>query len=249
MLSDDQPKKTQLIVIGTVHQPTSNFTKRQLTTVLEGLFPAVILFEVDSSFINSRSHQLRPTNSTSLEGEAIRDLQARFPVPLRPYDIEGRNQIYRDQNYFNLQKAFDITVSRLYREHQLGPEARSLYEEILALDQKVSPCVHAKLEIINSANCDAAMQAKMEKSKRNVRKIIELTPSLAEFTEYAKFDEEFWTQRNDTMVRNILNEIKYFPGQRIVVVGGCAHRYYLRSLLKPLETRFGFTLRDFWEFQ
>lgn len=250
VLAEVHRRQTEIIVVGTVHQPTPNFTKRQLTTILERLFPSVILFQVDSSFINRRSQQLWPEHG-GLEGEAVRDLQARFPfpVPVRPYDIEGRNQIYQDHHYFSLQREFYKALNNFYRQDQFGPEARSLYEEVMASLQIVQTFADAKPEIINSALCDAAIHQKYEKYYSNVRRIIELTPSLAEFMEYAKFDEEFWIQRNDAMVRNIVNQVKYFPGMRMVVICGFEHRYYLLGLLKPLEATFGFSLREYWSNQ
>lgn len=234
-LADDPPKRTEIVVLGTVHRATANFTKDRLVQILEELRPAAILFELDSSFMEKELSQLLPQFRTiTLEAEAVTAFQEKTHVPVLPYDIEGRNQIYRDHNYFNLQTEFSKAVTAHYRQNQLGTEARALFEEVVDTDRLGKAFNADRPEVINSASCDEAMVHK-HKSRRHIRRIIEVTPGLARFAEFAKFDDEFWERRNSTMVTNILKHGSGFSGKRIAVLCGFEHRYYLIRSLKEAE--------------
>jgi hypothetical protein len=241
-------KPTEMIVIGTVHKGTPNFTKDHLLRILERLNPAVILFEVDTSFIDKQTSQLLTQyRKLSLEAEAVTAFQDKFHVPLRPYDIEGRNRIYEQRHYFELQKELSEALGDLARQNKLGPEAKILFEEVAAAGRIVDALAQDRPEVINSTGCDAAIEHK-HKSLSHIRKIIELTPSLARFADHAQFTAEFWDKRNTTMAANILDQAKDFSGGRVVVLCGFEHRYYLRRLLKAAESKPGISLREFWSY-
>jgi hypothetical protein len=86
---------------------------------------------------------------------------------------------------------------------------------VLALFSARDGCGREGPEVINSAKCDEIEQRKLDKTLPNFRKIISLNPSLAACAEYAKFADEFWQTRNETMVDNIVNHAKKCAGKRI----------------------------------
>ena len=245
-LAADESPWTEVIVIGTIHKATVNFTKDDLVRILGRLNPAAILFEVDSSFLDKQSARLLPQyQKMTLEAEAVTAFLDKSKVPLLAYDLEGRNQIYKDRHYFELQKQFSEDVESLSGEDKLGTEARLLLEGIVALDNMRDAFGADRPEVVNSASCDAVMERKQTYDHAGVRKIIDLTPALSRFKEFARFDEEFWDERNQTMARNILNRIKDFSGKRVVVLCGFEHRYYLVRLLRANESKLSFRLREY----
>jgi hypothetical protein len=243
--ADDQANPT-VIVIGTLHKATSNFTKDDLVRCLRQVRPAAILFEADSSFFYEGGRLSFSGNS--LEGDAVKTFQRTARVIVLPYDIERRDQIYAAFHYFEIEKQFFETAARLYREDRLGPEAKVLYEQILS-DLRVRNVFGAgRVELFNSINCDSAVERKYERYNSNTKRMIELTPALERFAEYAQFYSEFWELRNRAMVRNILHHAKEFPGKRVVVLCGFEHRYYLVRHLKAVEAAAGIDVREFWDF-
>jgi hypothetical protein len=242
--ADDRANPT-VIVIGTLHKATSNFTEVDLVRVLKRVTPAAILFEVDSSFFD-REGRLHLTGD-SLEGDAVKTFQRTSHVAVLPYDIERRNQIYAAFHYFEIEKQFFETINKLYREDRFGPEAKVLYQQVMS-DLRVRDVFgRGRLELFNSVNCDSAVERKQERYTSNTKRIIDLTPDLDQFAEYAQFYSEFWELRNNTMVRNVLHHAKEFPGKRVVVLCGFEHRYYLVRHLKAAEATSGIYLREFWE--
>ena len=245
LFADDQANAT-VVVIGTLHNATSNFKEDDLVRCLRQVRPAAILFEADSSFFDAAGRLSLTGNS--LEGDAVRAYQRTSRVVVLPYDIEGRNQIYAAFHYFEIEQQFFQTLTNLYREDRLGPEAKVLYEQVIA-DLRVRDVFgRGNLELFNSANCDSAVERKHQRYSANTKRIIELTSVLARFAEYAQFYSEFWELRNSTMVRNILHHAKAFPGKRVVVLCGFEHRYYLVHHLKIAEATGGIDVREFWDF-
>jgi hypothetical protein len=243
--ADEQVKKNEVIVIGTLHKPSEKFTNVDLLRVLKHVDPDVILYELDSTFSDRRG-QLRLYGT--VEADAVNAFRRTSPVLVLPYDIEGRNQIYAAFHYFEIQKEYETSVIEVYRQGLLSTEAQSLYKEILGNRWVLIALTQGKMELFNSTNCDAAFQRKHERSAANLKRIIELTPDLARFREYAEFESEFWELRNRTMVRNILRYARQFPGKRVVVVCGAEHRYFLVRELKAAQSKGSISLREFWTY-
>ena len=59
---------------------------------------------------------------------------------------------------------------------------------------------------------------------------------------------EFWHLRNQTMAKHILQFVKAYKGQRIVVLNGFFHRYYLNSLLRPQQDKGNFIVKEFYDY-
>jgi hypothetical protein len=245
----DTPKQTEVVVIGTVHNATPNYGKEQLVAILQRVNPAAVLFETDSSFFDKDVPQLLPQYRTSgLESEAVVAFQQGTQVPVIPYDIEGRNKIYQEHAYFERQSGFSQAVGTLHREKLLSPEAERMLQEVMATGNMLAAFGQDRPDAINSSGCDAAVAHKHQ-ADATVGAIIALTPALSQFAEYAKFNDEFWAQRNETMVTNIVNQTKKFSGKRVAVLCGFEHRYYLMRLLKALDEKSGISVREYWSYQ
>ena len=46
---------------------------------------------------------------------------------------------------------------------------------------------------------------------------------------------QFWNDRNDHMVNQILNYSKQFAGKKIIILTGLSHKYYLQDKLSDLK--------------
>jgi len=155
-------RETDVVVIGTVHSQTANFTVETLIQVLDRVKPYLILFEADSSFVDESLRLKEHYRKMTLEASAVTAFQAKTKVPLRPYDIEGRNKFYQETNYFQLQRDLSQMLGRLNQSGQLTDEARCLLEVLIAFDSIRDALQQDKAEVINSPACDAVIEKKQQ---------------------------------------------------------------------------------------
>jgi hypothetical protein len=238
--------KTEIVVIGTVHSPTANVSVKTLSGILDKLKPDVLLLEFDSSFFDDafalrekfRDITLESTVATSLAGKGVK---------LRPYDIEGRNKFYQDTDYFKQELNLNQEISKLNADGRLSPDAKAIFEALTSFARVRDSCGADRLEVLNSAACDRAIEKKQFYAFSGIGKIIDLTPALAEFKPFWTLASDFWVKRNEAMVRNIVNSAKEFHGRRVVVMCGYEHRYYLRKRLAEEAAKEGFVVGEYWD--
>jgi hypothetical protein len=238
----------EVVVVGTVHAATPKFSVDTLLGVLGRVRPAVILVELDSSFFDD-SMRLRPEyQAISLENVAVTRFATRTGTPLLPYDIEGRNREYERQDYFARQRQLNQTIGQLDDRGAFDAEAKGLLRELDDLSAVRDAIGADRAVVINSAASDTAIKEKQTYSYAGLRRVIALTPGLADYAEFWKRADEFWVRRNETMRANIARIAARYAGRRVVVICGYEHRYYLRALLRQDESAGRLTLHEFWEY-
>lgn len=237
--------RTEVIVIGTVHEASSFYTADTLADILKRLKPGVVLLEGDPAFFEPKKG-LKPQYRRGLEGSAATLYQEASGVAPEPFDIEGRDAFYKEIDYFTNQAALLRKLSELHTAGALSPEAMVLYEAVGAFSQVGSHLLSERPEVVNSAASDAAMKQKQHYIFEGIARIIELTPALKDFAAYWDKDRDFWVRRNETMIKNILSRVKTRGEGRIVVLCGFEHRNYLRDGLAKHADAHGFHLGEYW---
>lgn len=241
--------QTEIVVISTVHNDTNYFKTETLVDILKKVNPDLILLEFDSSFFDSSFALLEKYQTISLESRAAATVMRQSSkIKVRPYDIEGRNKFYAEHNYFKSEAEFYGELSRLNDNNELSSEAKLLFEALISLSAIRDSCGAERPEVINSLACDTALEKKQDYSFKGIKRIIELTPALKKFDAFASLADDFWIRRNEEMVKNIIRYSKEFQGQRIVVLCGFEHRYYLRKRLKEQAAKEGFVLREYRDY-
>jgi hypothetical protein len=239
---------TSIVIVGTVHSETSNFKVETLCRIIDGVRPDLILVELDSSFMTPSMNIKPEFSNVSLENRAIRDCAQAHAIPLRPYDIEGRNKIYEQHNYFNLQRDLSRALDQALKDSLLGDGAIMLLDAIIRFDDIGHTFGSERAEIINSAACDIAMESKQYYAGTGMMQIVASVPSLRQFSEFCKFKRDFWITRNDEMAKSIVHWANLFRPKTVVVLCGFEHRYYLRSALDKLRANNAFNLREYWTY-
>lgn len=238
-------KKTEIIIIGTLHQEKPSFTSKNLVDILKKVRPDVILIELDSSFFTA-DFQLKKYYPNSLEDQAIKELLTIYPVKLRPFEIEGRNEFYKKTNYFNQEDLLFEKINELNKTNQLSRQSKNLWKKMRYYLRQRDKWSNKKPEEINSFACDAVLNQKNWYLDQGTAQLIKITPQLEPFTEFSNMSGSFWIVRNDAMIQNIKRYAKEFPGQRLVVITGFEHRYYLRSHLTH-DIPSTFMVKEFYE--
>ncbi len=238
-------KLTEVIVVGTVHKETKAYTALDLLTILKTVHPDVILCELDSSFFTN-DFKFRHLFG-GLEESAVCEYMKTEQVILRPYDIEGRNEFYRKHETFNLENKFFGHVLELAKNGKLNSESQETLKIIYECFKKRDIYGNANPRRINSFDCDRELAEKWFARDLGYSEIIRRTPELQIYNDFHALTRSFEFQRNNTMVKNIVNYTQAFQGKRILVVCGFEHRHFLRINLNFSQNP-SFTVKEYWEY-
>ena len=251
-------KKTELILLGTVHQPVQNFTPDSLYNILVRIKPDLILFEVDSSFF-TKEFEFKKTWESN-ENIATVKYMSNFDVDVRPYEFTGRNEYRIKIGSRPTDSKASKLLDSLYHNNLLDSLSENTYANFIKVNDTLSKFAYLGASSFNNLKTDSVAQIRQEFQYRKLLGIMADYPifsntyylknvddSISYFEGFKKASE-FWDLRNQTMAKNILHFVKAYQGKRIVVLNGYFHRYYLNSLIKPKEDELNFVVKDFYEY-
>ena len=248
-LTTGNEPQTEVIVIGTVHNPTKNYTVGSLKHILERVNPQVVLLEFDSSFFNDSLTALnKGSENITLESRAATWLKHQKGAIIRHYEIEGRNDFYRQHRYFEKERALNASLDSLYKENLLSEESRKLLEALWAFCSVRNKFQQETPFVLNTQAFDTLVEKTHHYMHIGVSRIIDVTPALKAFAGFQGMRTDFWSKRHEAMIDNIISYAKEFSGQRIAVLCGNEHSAYLRPGLR--ERGIGWlVVRDYWEYE
>jgi hypothetical protein len=237
--------RAEIVVVGTVHNPTAQFSEETIVRMLERVKPDLILLEFDPSFFDVSGALREEFRNIALEGKSAVAYAKTAGVPLRPFDIEGRNRFYKEHDYFPRETRLNQEISRLHAADALPLEAKLLFESLLGFAAVRDACASDRAEVINSAACDKALERKEHYAFKGFKRIIETTPALTEMTAFWAMADDFWTRRSRAMVDNIVSQTAALGARRVVVLTGFEHRHFLRREL----ARRGVVVREYFDYR
>lgn len=251
-------KKTELILLGTVHQPIQNFTPDSLYDILVKIKPDLILAEVDSSFFTEEFKFNKTWDSN--ENIATIKYMENFEVDIRPYEFTGRNEYRMKIGARPTDSKATAMLDSLYKSNELDPEGKKVYQRYLSINDSLNALVYSGARGFNNSQTDELARIRQLYQYKELLKIMNEYPVFAStflvkddgdsisYAEGYKRASDFWDLRNQTMGKNILHFVDEYKGKRIVVLNGFFHRYYLNSLIKPKQKEKNFVVKDFYEY-
>ncbi len=254
-----QEQPTEVVVLGTVHQPVENYNADSLYNILIRIQPDVILCELDSSFF-TEAFNLREQENGGNEYQATIRYAKNFPVKLRPYEFEGRNG-YRVEQGIRPTDGFVWTLlDSLYKHNQLTQDQRAIMDQYYQLTDSLNSFALQGARAFNNKITDEVARQRQQLQYQNLQTITNQRKEFSERThtrpngqpityrEAYQRAGAFWDLRNQTMARNILTVVRENPGAKIVVLNGYFHRYYLRSELEEKQQERNFVLKDYYDY-
>ncbi|RTQ48924.1 hypothetical protein EJV47_15130 [Hymenobacter gummosus] len=239
------PAPVELVIVGTVHRPTRLFNPDSVAGILERVRPDLILVELDSSFFTPAFELKQPARENEDLGVArYRRLHPR--VPLRPFDIEGRNEFHRRHELLTRPGEVLAQLDALYQARQLTPAQGSVLDRYYALTDSLNRYNRQRPGIINRPGVYALAARRQHYHFQELRRVVEQRPELTEYRAFCRLYADFWDQRNRTMARHIRQFAGLGQARRIVVLVGHAHKYYLLRELAPHAAAEGFRLREYY---
>lgn len=247
--------KTEIVLLGTVHRPIQNFTPDSLYNILLKIKPDLILFEVDSSFFDKEFNFKKTWDSN--ENIATVKYMKNFKVDVRPYEFTGRNE-YRIKigSRPTDSKALQLLDS-LYDSNVLNALDKRTYNDYLKINDSLNSFAYLGAKAFNNSKTDKIAQTRQLFQYKKLLEIMQEYPVFENtyyvrsggdsisYIEGYKKAAEFWDLRNYTMSQNILSFVKEYDGEKIIVLNGYFHRYYLNSLLKPKQEELNFVIKEF----
>lgn len=248
----NNPKTREVCIIATLHDITDYCNPRILDSILQVIKPDLILVEMDSSFFTpdfyydtiSRPYLVIP-ESSSVETITTHNYKKMNPeVDIRPYDICNRNDYYRQQDYFNMKPAMYQDIFRFASGEAVS--ARD-YRDFMLLAVSLHCINNLNITSLSELNSESTTNFTFLQNLVYMNSAINLTESidsLRKYEDFAKWQKEFWDIRNTRMVENIISVSEGY--ERIVVLTGNLHKYYLVMGLSPAHLNI--KLKEFWEY-
>ena len=249
--AESAAQPTEVVIIGTIHAEhlkSESYSPEVLLEILLAVKPDAILIELPLDQVNTdgspKSHQY-----ITAENWATNQAASQLKVPQIPFDRPDRQQHYKKTKYFARESRLFSWWSKWYTKlEKEDPNSidfemvRFIFEtrQIRQYFQDPSSPL-----FINSDVFDRVMYLKHGRSYEVLAMIFEKYPDFTpELADNLKLITQEWTERNEIMAANIEAAARKFPGGRLAVVTGSAHRYILRDLLKDRD---GIILKEYWQ--
>jgi hypothetical protein len=239
---------TTIVIVGTVHNKTEKFTHDSLFNIIKRVNPDLILMELDSSFFTIAMSIKPEFQKITLENSVVTKYQESHKVLIRPYDLEGRNKIYSDNNYFEQQQELSKALIQATQDDQIQGESKILLDAIFRFDQITHAFASDYPNVINSNSCIVAMDSKQYYANDGMVKIVASVPILNHFIRFTTFKRDFWLKRNEAMVNKILYWNKNFHSKTILVLCGFEHKAYISASLSNQNSNNNFKIKEYWSF-
>lgn len=250
-------KSTEIIVIGTLHRPESNFNPEILFSILEDIQPDFILEELDSSFFTSNFRHKNVSNSN--ERIASEKYIEKYPTTqLRPYEFEGRNEYRINSGSRPTDGLTTKLIDSLNRADLLTEEEAKIHLKYKALLEPLIVLASKSPENFNNPSTDSICAERQYYQYTMLSKITNRRNEFAtryhtkpngekiSYRDGYQLAGNFWDLRNQTMAKNIMRISEQHPGKKIVVLCGFMHRYYILSELKKLTKDKNISLKEFY---
>lgn len=233
-----QAQKSKVYVVGTTHAEHKFINPDILENLLLKINPDVVLVELDSSFFTKEYQfdlQKYPDLLSTNENISIYNYFQKNPlVKLRPFDINGRNEFYRKNDYHQKEARLLEEMLVMQSNNLFSKNNKQLFDIALKILSQYGKSQITKLSDINSDVFDKFTELKYTTYDIFIQ-ICKTERKLKKWIDFAKLQKEFWEKRNRTMVENISRIANEFEGKKFVVFVGYEHRYFLINELKKNE--------------
>ncbi|EQB90532.1 hypothetical protein HZP64_10105 [Elizabethkingia anophelis] len=247
----NQYKKSQLIILGTIHSGAENINTNSVYKILSDFKPDIILLEAESNIFEKENVLKSDFDGiNSNEFQATLKYQKENPgVQIKPAELEGRNNyrkelgIYSEAGFvFNkieeLDKKGELKLSDQEKKHLL--QFDSYWEAVDNIAKQ-------DLKTVNSKQSDAIVDSLMQYQYIRTRAIVNNHNEFTKFrllsskskTDTITYKEYFnnWAHfevnlRNEGIAKNVIRYYKENPGKKIILLTGFKHRFFIKKYLE-----------------
>lgn len=240
--------QTEVCLVGTKHNPCPYFNSDSVHVILSRVQPDVVLMELDSSFFDRNFRfnlEKYPDLLSTNENIGAHRYQQEQGVDLRPFEITGRNEWYREHRYFERQDSMWRDMLALYRADKLSRKNREDMDLIMQVMNYNDMEFHSPRDM-NSSMTMGYLSLREYILYQKLVSIVESEERLNHWKSFARLWSDRWYERNEVMAANIRRMTRAYPDKRLLVLVGLEHKPGLLKLLKGCDD---FVLKEYWEFQ
>jgi pheromone shutdown protein TraB len=220
--------QTRLVIVGTVHNKTSNVSPDSILAVLERIKPDIILLEFDSSFFTKDFRLKR--KDTSNESIAAAKYITLHPTPLRPFDLQGRNKYYERSGLLQHQYEAYQKLTRL--RSTLTDSEKKAVTEYIFLTSSLEQIATKTLHEINGRETGKYVMRQQTLMSDEILNVVLSHKEMATVRKTFVDEANFWNKRNHAMAANIKRYCELNPGKKIVILTGFYHKPFLIEALR-----------------
>lgn len=250
-------QKTEITIVGCAHDSLPNFNAGTLLQILEKVKPTLILHELDSSFFTKDFQFREPLRGN--EGTASVRYISKYPkTRMRPFEFEGRNSYRKINGIWPTENLAMALLDSLNRAKALTPEQEALINKKNSLLDSLKFKASKSPEHFNNSATDSICKMYSYYAYSMVN-IMNDRPEFAttfctkpngekiSYKDGFKLAADFWHLRNKTMAKNIIRLAEENPNERIVILTGAQHRYYIKQELKKLIQNRNIQIKEFYD--
>lgn len=241
-------KKTELYIIGTVHETTNFENSDTLINILNKIKPNVVLIELDSSFFTNKFDfdiQKYPDILRTNENNATYTYKKSHKIDIRPFDISGRNEFYKKTNFFTTQSKMFSEISALYDKGKLNECSKNNFDLIGFTLNLTNGVKYNSLKELNSLPAQKLTELRQKIVYDKTIEIVKSNNSLKKWIKFAELQKDYWIKRNTKMVENINEIAKRYDKKKIVIFVGANHKYFIMNILKT-QRKNNFIIKDYF---
>lgn len=243
------PERTQVYVLGTVHFETDRIRRDDVYEQLESLAPSLILFEGDAQSVAAMAHrtdyvsQLKKSFKDHNEVEslvALKYLDRHPESEIGAYEWEERDAFHAEHAYLSKSSKLLSAILNLEGDPEISEQDKQTLASFSVANSNYSALSRSDLRTLNSRESDSTIAHRQAFVYEYLPELAAEHPDFQDDLSFIKVHESYWRTRNDAMVQNIMQHIQAHPNERIVVITGYTHRYYLIQALRQRQDQASF---------
>ncbi|TAF53353.1 MAG: hypothetical protein EAZ62_04600 [Sphingobacteriia bacterium] len=232
----------QLFIIGVKHKGSKALNHRDLKALLEQVGPDVVLLEEDSNtYTDGKLHKIFGEKTAAFLGIWKIDVErraTRLYIDKKPglyvgaFDmvIPARNQYVNYQT--QMEAGFDQALRQLFADGLLKGTDSLYYNHYRTLNTKVLDAIDSSLAVLNRETLMDTVRQVMSLENTQIREWSNRYAQLENYRIWFNGSCDFWELRNQRMCANIADILVNRKGQKIVVLTGMMHKYFLTDFFK-----------------
>lgn len=239
--------QTELCIIGEVHDECIYMNRDSVYNILLKIKPDVVLIELDSSYFTPDFRfNIEPDPYWGNQMLGAHKYKSLHKVDLRPFDVSGRDQWYRQINYFDNQEKMWSDILDLYEKNELCKRDKEDVD-LIRIVMNYNCITFSSVKDLNVNMIVKFLSLREKIIYPKVVSIVENTDKLSHWIDFARKWKAQWFDRNAIMADNIKKFAKEYKNKRIVVLVGFEHKPGLLDLLKSDSA--DYIIREYWTFR
>lgn len=232
----------ELIILGSVHFPTSGINSDSIYLAIKKVKPEVILMERDSVSFDSAFN--RKVEYEENEDQAVTRYLKNHPnTILRPIEFEGRNSYRTEVGLYPQAGEVYQKLNELSKAGKFTPKESQIWSRFASYWVQLDSLSSTNLKALNNNETDAVMDSAKYYQYTKMKQIVNNRDEFNEQILDSKGDSvslvdyfNKWEQfehydRNNAMVSNIIRTLDRLPNDRSMLIVGYHHRYYIKKAL------------------